>query len=116
MKNKYYLVRTARDGYLLAKGGPFYQDEIEGLALVRADYVRGALSFKGDWSIIDIHTGLFVMKHYSKKKLLEAWTKKYSEDFKELIERTRSKDYYKRTCHETLIEKENWRASGYEVE
>ena len=52
----------------------------------------------------------------SKKKLLEAWTKRYSGDLKEVIERARSKDYYKTICHETLIEKENWRKSGYEVE
>ena len=116
MKKKYYLVRTTIDGYLLAKGEPFYQDEIEGLALVRVDSNRGELAFKGDWSIVDIRSGLFVFKHYSKKTLLDNWVKRYSEELKLAIERVREKDHYKRTCHETLIEKENWRASGYEVE
>ena len=113
---KYYIVKTIKDGYLLAKGEAFYEEEIEGLALVRADLLKGELAFKGDWSIIDVRSGLFVMKSYSRKKLLEAWTRRYSEELKSAIERVREKDNYKRSCHETLIEKENWRASGYEVE
>lgn len=115
MKNKYYLARTARDGWILARGKPFEID-IEGLALVRLDAYHDQ-SFKGNFTIIDIRSGLSAMTHYSKKKLLEAFASRDFDELKEAIEKARNTDSYK---NKRLVEfekaRQQWIASGIEIE
>lgn len=117
-KFKYYLVRLI-DDYYLARGEEIYEDEIEGLALVRIDEYKGSLQFKGQWYIIDVASGLGVgvTPSLSKKKIVEQFTSKYSEKYRELIFNARmNKTYLQKRIPEMNIEKEAWRKSGYEVE
>ena len=114
MAKKYYLVRTIRDGFVYARGDAFDVD-IEGLALVRLDEYKD-LDFKGDWSIIDVATGLKVFANHSRKKLLEYYTMRDFESLKLAIEKARQTDNYKKRLEEAKIEKKNWRESGYFVE
>ena len=113
-KYKYYLVRSLKDGFLYARGEVFECD-IPGLALVKTDLYKD-LNFKGDWSIIDIKTGLYVLKNHSRQKLLEAFTRRDFELLKSAIEKARITDNYKKRSKEADKEKQLWRDSGYAVE
>ena len=113
MAKKYYLARTIRDGFVYTRGEP-YEIDVKGLALVRLDEYKD-LNFKGDWSIIDIASGLEVLAYHSKKKLLEEYSKRI-EFLVDAIEKARSTDTYKKRVEEAKAEKEIWRKSGYSVE
>lgn len=116
-KYKYYLVRMTNEFYL-ARGEAIYQEEIEGLALVRIDEYRGTLAFKGQWTIIDVASGLNVgIASFSKKKVVDNLVSRWSDEFKERILHARKGEtYLQKRIPEMDIEKKNWRASGYEVE
>ena len=114
MKYKYYIVRTIKDGFLYARGQVFEVD-IKGLALVKSDEYKD-LSFKGDWSIIDIATGLYLLKNHSRKKLLEAFTNRDFELLKSATEKARKTDSYKKALKLAEDEKKVWRECGFAVE
>ena len=115
MAKKYYLTRTVKDGFLYARGLPFAEESIKGLALVRIDLYKD-LDFKGDWSIIDIPSGLSVYTSHTKKRVIEFWTRN-SDTLIEKIAHAREGEIYNRIrIPEMKIEKKNWRESGYSVE
>lgn len=120
MKKKYYLVAHYKGNginYYYARGEAFDTEYVEGLAIVKIDEENN-LDFKGNWSIIDVASGLFVVSYKSKKKVLERYDElKNSRNIKEAITNARNgKTYKTKRVPEMEIEKANWRASGYEVE
>ena len=119
-KYKYYLValhKWSGENYFYSRGEAFDSDYIEGLALVKIDEEKN-LDFKGNWAIIDVASGLFVVSSKSKKKTLERYEElKKIRELKEAITNSRNDDTYKRKrIPDMEIKKQNWRASGYEVE
>ena len=115
MKYKYYLARTVADGFLYARGDYFASEDIEGLALVRLDLFKD-LNFKGNWSIIDIKSGLSIYTSHSRKRVLEFWTEN-CDRLLEKIKLARKGDTYKnKRLPELEIEKKLWRESGYNLE
>lgn len=119
-KYKYYLValhKWSGENYFYSRGEAFDSEYIEGLALVKIDEEKN-LDFKGNYAIIDVASGLFVVSSKSKKKAIERYEElKKIKDLKEAITNARNGDTYKRKrIPEMEIEKQNWRASGYEVE
>lgn len=115
MKNKYYLTRSVKDGFLYARGLPFAEESIKGLALVRVDLYKD-LDFKGDWSIIDIPSGLSVYTSHTKKRVIEFWTKNADMLIEKIAHAREGKIYNREIIPEMEIEKKNWRESGYSVE
>lgn len=118
-KYKYYLVRSIKDSFLYARGEAFETDYLEGLALVRLSDINDSLLFNGNYSIIDIKSGLSVFSMTSKKKLLEWWNEKKLDtefDLKEKIKRARTTDSYKRAVNLINAEKVIRKASGFQVE
>lgn len=116
MKKLYFLARLKpgeNDVFAYCKG-ELFESEIPGLALVRMDENK-ELTFKGIFSIIDIRSGLFVLKNTSKKKLLEEWNSKLSIPFIDAINHARNTDTYRERVRELQIEIDNWRKSGYSV-
>lgn len=116
MKKLYFLARLKpgeNDVFAYCKG-ELFESEIPGLALVRMDENK-ELTFKGMFSIIDIRSGLFVMRDTSKKKLLEHYNARLSADFIEAINKARSTESYRERVRELQIEIDNWRKSGYSV-
>lgn len=116
MKKKLFLARLKpgfENCFVLTRGD-LLEDTISGLALVRADE-NNDLTFKGTWSIIDIDSGLFVLRDTSKKKLLEKYNQKLNYSLLEAIEKARSTESYRKRVGELQVEIENWRKSGYEV-
>ena len=114
---KLFLVRmtpASQDAFVLAKGDLF-ESIVEGLALVRLDKNKER-TFKGLWSLIDIQSGLFVLKAKTQKKLLEAWEGRMLErNWKTAIEHARETSSYKNRIKEMEIEVYNWRTSGYNI-
>ena len=111
MKYKNYLVHNTR-GFQLSRGHIF--EEGENLAIVRL--ASSPLEFKGEYSIIDIPSGLYVVHAKSKKKLLEKWNeKKEYSNIIDLIKRAREGSKYLDRVLELNNEKKIWRESGYEV-
>lgn len=120
MAKKYYLVSLIRDSeviYYYARGEAFDSDYIEGLALVKIDIEKN-LDFKGNYAIIDVASGLFLYSSRSKKKVLKFYEeRKKAFNLKESIINARNGDTYRRKrIPEMEVEKQNWRASGYDVE
>ena len=114
---KLFLVRmtpASQDAFVLAKGDLF-ESIVEGLALVRLDK-NNERTFKGLWSLIDIQSGLFVLKAKTQKKLLEAWEGRMLErNWKTAIEHARETSSYKNRIKEMEVEVYNWRTSGYNI-
>ena len=113
MKYEYFLIRTSNGGFALARG---HRIEDGSIAIVRRQ--SQPLQFDEEFSIIDVASGLCIIRgQYSKKKLLERW-----EEFKKKdpvlisVERCRSKDIYKGRVEELNEEKRIWRQSAYEVQ
>ena len=105
--------------FILTRGERIEVEGLTGLALVRASIPEDTLVFKGEWSIIDIDSGLFVIKDNSKKKLLEKWLYRLNNPDYDLVNRilkARLTDSYKK--HKRLKEDEAdiWRRSGYLIE
>ena len=123
-KYNYYLVRLIRPTdpnqcFLYARGEAFESDYLEGLALVRSSDVNDSLLFNGDYSIIDIKSGLFVKMGKSKKKVLDWWNEKKLDtefDLKGEISRARTTESYKKNARFCSDEKKLWRKAGYRVE
>lgn len=118
-KYKYYLVRSVKDSFLYARGEAFENDYLEGLTLVRLSDINDSLLFNGNYSIIDIKSGLSVYSMKSKKKLLDLWNERklnLEYDLKGRIERARTTDSYKRAINLIEAEKVIRKASGYNVE
>lgn len=105
--------------FILTRGEEFPVEGLTGLALVRASIPGDNNIFKGDWSIIDIASGLFVLKDSSKKKLLQKWSDRISDpdrDFINAIIKARLTESYRK--HVILKEDDVrvWRLSGYLIE
>lgn len=119
MTYKNYLIRmtpSSPNEFILGRGYNL-DEEIDGLALVRAQDLRDSCSFTGGYAIIDIPTGLFVCKAKSKKKLLERWNQfKEDRDIMNLIIKAREKEIYLTRVAEASLEKDLWRKSGYKIE
>jgi len=113
MKYNNYLVRTSMEGFTLARGHVFEMEELQfkGLAVVRL--AIAPLEFTGPYSIIDINSGLFIIKANSKKKLIEKW--KDNVDYYEKVVEARKTDKYIERVLELNEEKKNWRNSGYDI-
>lgn len=109
MKNKNYLCRTTDGGFFLARGEPLQEDN--SLAVVRS-WSEPIITPR--WSIIDIASGLFVIRASTKKKLIEKW-----EEVKEIklpkIKDARERNIYKAKCEELEVEQHIWRESGYVI-
>ena len=114
-KYKYYLARSVKDGFLYARGLPFAEESINGLALVRTDLYKD-LDFKGNWSIIDIPSGLSVYTSHSKKRVLEFWTQNADRLIPAIAQARKGETYIRKRIPEMEIEKKNWKESGYNVE
>ena len=115
MTKKYYLTRTVKDGFLYARGLPFAEESIKGLALVRIDLYKD-LDFKGDWSIIDIPSGLSVYTSRTKKRVIEFWTRNADTLIEKIAHAREGEIYNRKKLPEMEIEKKNWREYGYNVE
>ena len=116
MKYNNYLVRTAKEGFTLSRGHVFQIEglQVEGLAVVRL--AIAPLEFKGVYSIIDIASGLFIIKANSKKKLIEKWENEINlKNLRNAILQSRKTDTYLTRVLELNEEKKNWRKSGYEI-
>lgn len=115
-KRQNYLVRLSNGSFILSRGTPF-ESEIEGLALVRIS--TEPLVFDGDFSIIDINSGKYIVRAGTKKKLLEYWEIKqecYYPPIEERIAEIRKTDKYKESVILLNNEKKVWRDSGYLIE
>ncbi len=120
MTYKNYLVRlntSLGPTFLLARGHEL-ECPIEGLAIVRISDMSDSCKFSGDYSIIDIATGLFVVRAKSKKKLLEKWNQKLDHypNFALTINNARNTDKYPQRVAEASEEKRIWRECGYKIE
>lgn len=112
MKCENYLIRLNNEDFALARGYKF--EEGENLAIVRLS--TSPLEFKGDYSIIDIPSGLKVIREKTKKKLLEKWI--YKRDYFNILEaisKAREGSKYLDRVTELNNEKKVWRTSGYEI-
>lgn len=115
MKYKYYLARTIRDGFLYARGDSFASEDIEGLALVKLDLYKD-LNFKGNWTLIDVKSGLSVYNSLSRKKIIEFWTKNCDRLIIAIKSARAGETYRNKRLPELEKEKQLWRESGYNVE
>lgn len=118
-KRQNYLASLSDGKFTLSRGTPF-EAKIEGLALVRtSSVITEPLVFDGDFSIIDINSGKFIVRAESKKKLLEYWEMKqkcYEPPIEERIAEIRKTDTYKESVILLNNEKKFWRDSGYLIE
>lgn len=114
-KRQNYLVRLSNGSFILSRGTPF-ESEIEGLALVRIS--TEPLVFDGDFSIIDINSGKYIVRAGTKKKLLEYWEIKQACNYslEKRIAEIRKTDKYKESVILLNNEKKVWRDSGYLIE
>ena len=115
-KTQNYLVALPDGSFTLSRGTPF-ESKIEGLALVRIS--TEPLVFDGDFSIIDINSGKFIVRAETKKKLLEYWKIKqecFCPPIEEKIVEIRKTDKYKESVILLNNEKKFWRDSGYLIE
>ena len=114
-KRQNYLVRLSDGSFTLSRGTPF-EDKIEGLALVRIS--TEPLVFDGDFSIIDINSGKYIVRAGTKKKLLEYWEIKQACNYslEKRIAEIRKTDKYKESVILLNNEKKVWRDSGYLIE
>ena len=119
MTYKNYLLRMTRSSpseFILGRGYKL-EEEIGGIALVRAQDLRDSCSFTGEYAIIDIPTGLFICKAKSKRKLLEKWDELTTyTDIYSAIKSVRAKEIYLTRVAEASLEKDLWRKSGYKIE
>ena len=67
------------------------------------------------FSIIDIASGLFVLRAISRKRLLELWEER-KENLLPKIKDARKRDLYKTRCEELEAEKHLWREREVELE
>lgn len=109
MSNMKNYVCRKYDGFFLGRGEPLQEDK--SLAIVKS-WSEPIVSPR--YSIIDIKSGLFVIRATTKKKLLEKWEKE-----KEVllldIAKARNAKYYVDRCGELEAEVHIWRESGYKV-
>lgn len=114
-KRQNYLVRLSNGSFTLSRGTPF-EAKIEGLALVRIS--TEPLVFDGDFSIIDINSGKYIVRAGTKKKLLEYWeiTQDCNYPLDKRIAEIRKTDKYKESVILLNNEKKVWRDSGYLIE
>lgn len=113
MKYENYLVPFNNKGYItfkLARGYKLEEDS-------RLAYCKMVDPETFNYAIIDVASGLYVIRATSKKKLLEAWKKKTSNpEFIEAIIKARKSDNYLKRIEELTAEKRIWRESGYLIE
>lgn len=112
MKN--YLIRYNTGEFKLSRGDSFASDIIEGLAIVRVYLESDKDKPSGEYSIIDTFSGLFILRHKSKKKLIEKWNERVECQILESITNARKRDKYKERVIELQNEIAIWRKSGYE--
>ena len=106
MKIINYLCRT-HEGFFLARGSLLPDDNT--LAIVKS-WSEPIITPR--YSIIDVASGLFILRDTSKKKLLEKWEQKKEEIYPKL-KPAREKDIYIQRVLELNEEKKVWRNSGY---
>lgn len=124
MKKENFLARLRvsedpNEYFILTRGERIEVEGLTGLALVRASIPEDTLVFKGEWSIIDIESGLFVIKDKSKKKLLEKWLYRLNNPDYDLVNRilkARLTDSYKKHVRFKEDDANNWRRAGYLIE
>lgn len=109
MKNKNYLCRKSDGGFFLARGEPLPEDA--SLAVV-SSWSEPIVTPR--WSIIDIASGLFVVRDTTKKKLLEKW-EQVKDSKISAIKVARQTDFYLKSCESLEVEQHIWRESGYEL-
>ena len=113
MKYDNYLIRFNNGEFKLARGHKF-DCAIDGLALVRVS--TSPLEFTGDYSIIDIESGLFICKDKMKKKCVEKFERRNADNaLIQAIKTARKSDTYQVRVFELNNEKQIWRQSGYEL-
>ena len=113
MKYENYLVLINNGTYALARGYKFDNPEY-GLAYCHfVDYEDSNFPYM----IIDINSGLCVIKATSKKKLIDRWYKMTHETdiYNKLID-AKKKEFYPKRVLELNAEKKVWRESGYLIE
>lgn len=101
MKYKIYLARLSDGTFRLARGEDLNPFDVEGCAVVRLACVNGE-EFNGSWAIIDVATGLNILRGgNSKKKLLEHWEEiKEERNLPNRIIEVRKSLIYKERCKE----------------
>lgn len=104
-----YLCRTLDGGFFLARGTLLQEDS--SLAIVKS-WSEPVVTPR--YSIIDVATGLFVLRGNSKKKLLELWEER-KPNILNKIKDARDRNIYLERIIELNEEKRVWRTSGYEI-
>lgn len=107
MKYKNYLVRINKDQFILCKGTRLEDDS--SLAIVTG-WSEPLPDFK--FAIIDIDSGLFVLRAHRRSSLLNRW-KALKDDYHPRIEKARGTTIYHGRCMELEKEIEVWKESGY---
>lgn len=123
MKKKLFLARLRpsedpNEYFVLTRGEEFATESIKGLAIVRASIKDDCLVFKGEWSIIDIDSGLFIFKAKTKKILLDNWIARFQNPSCDLVNKiinARKTDSYRKHCRLLEDDKRLWRQSGYDL-
>ena len=97
--------------FKLARG---YVFDPEGrIALVRI-YIDTEDKPKGDYFLIDIASGLFIIRNKSKNKLITDWENRLLDLVPAIVKQRQTDTYFKRVI-ELNEEKRIWRNSGYEM-
>ena len=113
MKYENYLYVMNDNGvmtYKLARGYRLEEDS-------RLAYAKTIDPSQYSYMIIDVASGLFVIKATSKKKLFQLWNEKTSNpEFINAIIKARKTDSYLKRIEEINPEKKLWRESGYSIE
>ena len=113
MKYENYLVLSRFKGeviYRLARGYKLEEDS-------RLAYCKFVDPDSQNYAIIDVATGLFIVKSTSKKKVFEKWNKASSDtEFIKSIMKARYTKTYLIRVEQLTAEKRIWRESGYLIE
>lgn len=113
MKYENYLVLLTNGSYVLARGYKF-DDPKYGLAYCHFVDYKGS---RFPYMIIDINSGLCVIKGTSKKKLMDTWyNRTHTMDIYYKIMVSKTTDYYLKCVIDLNAEKKLWRKSGYLIE
>lgn len=121
-KNYLYRIRNSKDPnqlFVLSRGYEFEVEGLTGLALVRISSEEDSTLFNGNWSILDINSGLYVFENKSKKKLLETWNERFNNPDYDLINKilkARKTDSYIKAVLLLNDDKKLWREAGYLIE
>ena len=107
MKYKNYLVRVNKEKFILCRGTALENDS--SLAIVQG-WSEHLPQFR--YAIIDIASGLFVIRAHTKTKLLTKWSEVKVEYYPR-IESARVADRYHERCMDLEKEIGVWKESGY---